>query len=150
MANIQPDSCGKLFVPDGAAISSLTYTKFVAPDGNRGRVGWIGVSYAELAPVYVSALLTLLKVSAKDTTADARAVTIEFDASTERVDNLLRMIRQCESKSQKFRLVFLEPPSQLFGGRFRGELFRDCTLARVSGEHKWVVMSGEIDAMGQK
>lgn len=131
-------------VPTSVLGSSLSYTKLVARDGDRGRVGWIGIAYADLAPLYVAALLTSFKSSTDDLTArrpisGSATVTIEFEAPAERVNQLLQMIRQCEIAGMVFRFIFMEPPSTLYEDRSRSMVLLDCKLTQVDGAHKWTI-----------
>jgi hypothetical protein len=140
-------------VPTSVLGSSLSYTKLVARDGERGRVGWIGIAYAGLTPLYVSALLTSFKSStdglvARHLISGSTTVTIEFEASTERVNQLLQMIRQCEIAGVAFRFIFMESPSTLYEDGSRPTVLLDCKLtqvdldcklAQVNGVHKWTI-----------
>jgi hypothetical protein len=131
-------------VPTGISGSPLSYTKLLGRDGERGRVGWIGIAYADLAPLYVSALLTSFTSSAGDLASGlpisgSATTTIEFEASTERVNQLLQMIRQCEIAGMVFRFIFMEPPSALYEDNSRSTVLLDCKLTQVDGAHKWTI-----------
>jgi len=145
-------------VPPGISGSPLSYTKLLGRDGERGRVGWIGIAYADLAPLYVSALLTSFTSSAGDLASGlpisgSATTTIEFEASTERVNQLLKMIRQCETAGMAFRFIFMEPPSTLYEDGSQSTVLLDCKLtqvdfdcklAQVNGVHKWTITTSGI------